>query len=815
MESTFYERYRLVILLAAIAAFPVVVIGAALANRTTENRARDWLPPGFEETKKFFWFYEHFGTDELLMVSWEGCDLNDTRSRADLDLLAKRLLEPEVLEDGSTRGPWFREVVTGASVASEFMDPPLRLSRNEALWRMEGWLVEKGARQKMLRSFAAQQAVRPDIPLSELKLPAVQTGLIALVSPAGQEDREAAVAYVQAMLDRTLPGRSKQAHIAGSTIESVAINEASSKSLPRLSTMSLIVVLLLMYAAFRHIGLGLIVFVIAVFCQQLSLTVIYLSGAHLDSIGLMVPTLVYVLVISAAVHLINYYRDATNELGGHRHAEARAVRYAWRPCFLAALTTALGLVSLSVSMLIPIRKFGLFASIGVMLGTGVLFLVGPALLCQFPPKRLQATSRSTTRKLEEFWRMVSHVVTRRHRLIAVGGLLALGLAAYGVSRIQPTARLHNLFPEDARVIRDYAWLEEKLGALIPVEIVIHIPKDAQVTTLEKAVFVAALNRHIQRVDAIDVTIRATNFMPTLPRMTGGLRQVVHWTAMERLLDSQSARLEDMRFLRETEDEQLWRIIARVKASNDTIDYGQVLEDLEEELAPVIAALQQGDLGELKRQDSVLPAVLTEAQLANFSGVQVTVCGSIPLVHKTQQQLLVDLFTSFLTAFAVIALVMVVLLRSLVAGLISMIPNLLPAILVFGVMGLLGIEIEVGSMMTASAALGIAVDDTLHFVTWFRRGVGQGMERRDAVSFAYHRCGTAMVQTSLICGLGMSVFVMSEFVPIARFAWLMAAMLAAALLADLVVLPAILVGPLGRFFVSRSGQNETRVAAGPS
>ena len=131
------------------------------------------------------------------------------------------------------------------------------------------------------------------------------------------------------------------------------------------------------------------------------------------------------------------------------------------------------------------------------------------------------------------------------------------------------------------------------------------------------------------------------------------------------------------------------------------------------------------------------------------------------------------------------------------------------------MGLLGIEIEVGSMMTASAALGIAVDDTLHFVTWFRRGVEQGLDRRDAVRFAYERCGTAMVQTSLICGLGMSVFVMSEFVPIARFAWLMAAMLAAALLADLIVLPAILVGPLGRFFLPRGQRGNPHNAAAAS
>ena len=86
-----------------------------------------------------------------------------------------------------------------------------------------------------------------------------------------------------------------------------------------------------------------------------------------------------------ARHYLTVLRDATTEPGGFQQAELRAVKYAWRPCLLAAVTTALGLASLAVSMLMPIRKFGIFASIGVLLGTGVLFLLAPALLFQFPP----------------------------------------------------------------------------------------------------------------------------------------------------------------------------------------------------------------------------------------------------------------------------------------------------------------------------------------------------------------------------------------------------------------------------------------------
>ena len=150
----------------------------------------------------------------------------------------------------------------------------------------------------------------------------------------------------------------------------------------------------------------------------------------------------------------------------------------------------------------------------------------------------------------------------------------------------------------------------------------------------------------------------------------------------------------------------------------------------------------------------------------------------------------------------LALAMILVLRSVTAGLLTMIPNLFPAVTVLGTMGWLGVPVEVGSMMTASVALGIAVDDTLHYITWFRNGLRQGMTRRKAIRFAYRRCATAMVQTSLICSLGLIVFAYSPFAPISRFAWLMVSMLGTALIGDLLVLPAIFASPLGRVFQVR-------------
>ena len=103
------------------------------------------------------------------------------------------------------------------------------------------------------------------------------------------------------------------------------------------------------------------------------------------------------------------------------------------------------------------------------------------------------------------------------------------------------------------------------------------------------------------------------------------------------------------------------------------------------------------------------------------------------------------------------------------------------------------------MMTASVALGVAVDDTIHYLTWYRHGLDQGLDRKGAAMRAYERCATAMTQTTLIAGLGLAAFCFSTFTPTQRFGTMMLTILFAALVGDLVFLPALLTGPLGRFF----------------
>ena len=132
----------------------------------------------------------------------------------------------------------------------------------------------------------------------------------------------------------------------------------------------------------------------------------------------------------------------------------------------------------------------------------------------------------------------------------------------------------------------------------------------------------------------------------------------------------------------------------------------------------------------------------------------------------------------------------------------MIPNVVPVLIIFGLMGWLDIPIDIGSMMSASIALGVAVDDTIHFLSWFRLDLKKLGDRREAIVMCYKKCATPTLQAACISGIGLSVFAFSTFTPTQRFGWLMLTILIAGVIAELVLLPAILAGPLGSVFDSK-------------
>lgn len=757
---------RWLFFLLTAAAFVFIVRGSFLGRADMKNRVVDWLPSGFQETREFDWFLAHFQDGELLMVSWEGCAPEDPR----LEEVASRLLGTDRdASSGAERPlPYYRKVMTTGQVLRRLTEPPLDLPRDEAEARMQGWIISKDFTQGCL---------------------------IAFMSDAGRRDTHAAINALRRAVGEATELSPDKIHIAGASLDSVVIDETTKHSQTRLMPLFLGVCILILYFLLRSARAVFLIFMVAIFNEELSAALIYYAGANTDSISLLSASLMYVLTISGALHLLNYYRDDMQR-HGQEGAVRGAVRKAVLPCALACLTTVLGLISLAVSQVIPIRNFGLFASNAMLIGTNFFIFFSALFLEEFPIKkwlRHDAASENARRRKEAFWNRFSAGVVRWHRPVTILNFVLLALFAYFLPRIETIVTFHGMFPKDAPVLLDYDYLEDRVGGLIPLEVVLNIPteRNPDAEPLQALRLVDEVEWTLRDFDEVDSTLSALTFLPDLPdaRSSGvraaGARRAFNQVVASRLELIREGGLFDDRHLKADDalglpPAQRWRISLRVPAKA-RLAYGPLLEKLRGAAEKTIAE--------------------TAPELG-LTGVTPLITGGVPVVHKAQRQLLSDLTESYVSAFFMILLALVFLLRGARAGTVAMIPNIFPSVVVFGAMAGMNLPVDMGTMMTACVALGISVDGTIHFVTWFRRGVGDGLSRNESIAYAFRQCATAMVQATLICGGGMLVFSLSEFLPVARFAWVIAILLFIALYGDLILFPAILAGRLGNYFLPK-------------
>ncbi len=771
-------------------------------------------------------------------------------------------------------------------------------------------------------------------------------------------------------------------HIGGPPVDNVAIDEEGTITLVRLIGYSIALGLGLSLLCLGSLRLMMMVFFVGGVSAMASMSMVWWCGASVDAILLTMPSLVYVLGMSGAIHIVNYYRDAV--INKDRDPAGVAIRHAIVPCTLAALTTAIGLLSLCTSNILPIRKFGIFSAMGVMATLALLYLYLPSALTVFPPRfKLQNAENSVNNRLSRFWEGLGGFILRRHWWVNAFCISCLIVLGFGLLKIQTSVHLLKLFDSQAQIIRDYSWLEENFGRLVPMELVVRFPKalqkplddDApqsakatretrsQLGLLERAEAVARVQDVLQRQfgyggqDIVGRGMSAITFLRGMPDPSRGFDP--QRLAYDRLLQQSLPELLKTDYLAIepsslAEGTELWRISLRLGALNN-VDYGQFVSSLRAAVEPIVASYRcrqliineilaqhsdfddrvRGDvliLGQANPKspppsssasDSQVPAtnsdVINDTQifaesLANclqndtirqtywhdptqfpldagkatsdkwaeyvkkFACVilvqphgdydvefirqhnphfidvsnllaevrleaitpraatgkpvemslrdgemDIVYTGVVPIVYKAQRTLLESLIESVFWAFVLIGAVMACLLspartflsafrpdnifQALMAGAISMIPNIFPVVVIFGIMGHSNILVDIGSMMTASVAMGIAVDDTIHFLTWFRDGLRSGLSRQGAIFRAYKNCAPAMMQTTIVGGIGLSVFALSTFTPTQRFGTLMLALLAAALFGDLIFLPALLASPLGRFFSVRPRRPE--------
>ncbi len=425
-------------------------------------------------------------------------------------------------------------------------------------------------------------------------------------------------------------------HMGGPPIDNVAIDEEGTVTLVRLVGYSVLVGVLLSYLCFSSVKITLMVFIVGGSSAMLSMALVWWFGGHVDAILMSMPSLVYVLGLSGAIHVVNYYRDEVRTQG-QKGAAGRALKHAMLPCFLASATTAIGLASLGISNLAPISNFGIFSALGVLATLAILFSYLPAALETFaptfnaPPEEKKSTAGQTDQaaesQLSDAWANVGRWITGHHALVSITCMLVLGVVSLGMFKMQTSVQLLKLFDPNSHIISDYAWLEDNFGKLVPMEVIVRVPTTLQAeyaaqselavasTTpsaadesvanvdamqfLERVEMVSRVRRVVHRtlgepgLDIVGQAMSADTFLPPLPEPSRGYSPVRGKFNRELLAARDELRTTD--YLKVEKEgpymgSELWRISLRVAALSD-VDYGRFISTLRTAVEPVVRAYE--------------------------------------------------------------------------------------------------------------------------------------------------------------------------------------------------------------------------------
>ncbi len=607
-------------------------------------------------------------------------------------------------------------------------------------------------------------------------------------------------------------------HLGGRPVAATALNESvkaavwnKSAKLSRFWERSVIgmsglVGVLVAFSMLRSVKLSLLVLFVSYFTVFVTLALVPATGGSMNMVMVLMPTFLLVVVMSGAIHVAHYWRhSAYHDMAS---AVVESSKMAVEPCAIATLTTAIGVLSLLTSELRPVREFGVYSAIGALIGLGAVLYLLPTLiqLIPFKPPKPQEVDAS---KWENFGRWCCR---KRHWI--VWGYTAATLACcIGLTRFQTETKVIRYFPPDAPVVKDYWFLEENIVGIVPIDLIIRFDRDSQsqLNILERMEVVRSIENRMREHAEISGAVALSDFRPITekPASDAGLATKLAYNRKA---------TETQRRLREGEVVGTKPFYSFAKQAGDLSQPGDAkLNQPDDELWRITAqcfVMTDANFADLlKDVDGIARSVLRM-----HAGTQHVVTGMVPVFLQTQRALLDSQVNSFGVAYLTVAIVMIITFRSILAGFLTMLPNVYPIGQIFGLISFAGIPVDIGTMMTAAIAMGIGVDGTLHKLTWFKKGIGDGKSREDSIALAVGHSGPAIWETSAVLALGMLMLYPSELLLVSRFGWLMAAIIAVAVAGDIIFLPALLGGTLGSILmkgVQRRQEAEKAKAASVS
>ena len=543
--------------------------------------------------------------------------------------------------------------------------------------------------------------------------------------------------------------------------------------------LSAIICMTLLLVFFRSIKVTVVVMSVVVVSVVIAMGSIALFDYPITMLMGLIPPLMIVTTVPNCIYLVTKYHQEYQRYGNKTRALARVVQKAGAAAFMINATTAVGFATFIFTSSDLLKHFGVIASLNCLLAFFLSLIVFPIVYSYLPPPTERHLGHLNSPWLEKVLdSLVSTVIFHRKPIYAVTIILS-AIGIYGISRIHTTGNIVDDIPDSDRVITDLKWFESNFNGVMPFEILIDCGKKGQI----------AKDKNLQKIEELQTLL--SNYQLTLKDT------VIHpFSRSLSIVDAgkfirQAFYMGDSAYytlIPREEQAFIGEFIGEENKANQGVQ--QTFLDSTKRLTRVTA--QVADIG-TKEMDRLMSELKPQIDsIFDPAKYKVTLTGTSIVFLEGTNYLVGDLFSSLLFGVLIISIMMAFMFWSARMVFISFIPNIIPQIMTAGIMGFIGIPLKPSTILVFSIALGITVDNTIHYLAKYRQELKyHNWKIKESALLAIRETGASMVYTSLVLLFGFGCFAASEFEGTRALGVLTAVTLLVAMITNLIILPALL------------------------
>lgn len=494
-----------------------------------------------------------------------------------------------------------------------------------------------------------------------------------------------------------------------------------------------------------------------------------LTGKKIDMLANAIPTILVVTGLSVAVHIITKYIDHLREGWTKFDSLKDTVTHVGLANFFTTLTTVVGFASLATTGIKPIDDFGLYTAFGVALSFIIAYTVIPALLFLLPvPKKTGYVGNPKLTWNNALITMFSFVTGKKYWVLGGVALLVVGMI-YGLTLIRENTYIMDDLSKKSQLKKDFIFFGDEFQGTRAFELSLTV-KDTSKTVFDRDVLI--------EIEKMEVFLKNDY----------GLGYIFSPVSLVKATNRSYAGGDPSAYIIPESDGRLRKIVKELKAfqSNDMIK--SVISD-DFRTARIRSIFK--DVGSYKANQMNL--AFYEYMNANVSKdlFDYKLTGTTELIEKNNRNLAWNIASGILIAFGVVGIILAILFKSFTIVMIGIITNVIPLILLGGIMGYFDINLKLSTAILFSIAFGIAVDDTIHFLSKFRHEILKEKSVLYALKRTYLTTGKAMIITSILLCTGFGVLGISSFVGTKIIGSLTALTLFFAMIFNLTILPVLI------------------------